>query len=79
MCHQTVRLVAGALEEAGISTVVVGTMRSTLGDLPRVLITRHPRGENFGPPGDESERAAIVREALDLFEVSEATLRSHQA
>ncbi|MBC5810873.1 MAG: hypothetical protein GIW95_08505 [Candidatus Eremiobacteraeota bacterium] len=73
------RLVAGALEEAGIATVVVGTMRSTLGDLPRVLITRHPRGLNFGPPGDERERAAIVREALELFEVNEATLRSHQA
>jgi hypothetical protein len=74
-----VRLVAGELERAGIATAVVGTMRGMLAGLPRVLITRFDRGQNFGPAGDAAEHAAIAREALALFDVTEPTFRSHGA
>ena len=78
MCHQTVRLVASALELAGLPTVVVGTMRAPLAGLPRVLITRYDRGRNFGEAGDGGERIAIAREALGLFDATEAVLVNHK-
>jgi hypothetical protein len=79
MCHQTVRLVAEALELDGIATVVVGTMRGMLKGLPRVIVTRFDRGQNFGPAGDTAEHAAIVAEALALFDASEPVFRDHRA
>ncbi len=78
MCHQTVRLVAEALELEGIATVVVGTMRGLLKGLPRVVVTRHGRGKNFGPAGDTAEHAAIVTEALALLDATEAAFRDHK-
>ena len=78
MCHQTVRLVAEALERDGISTVVTGTVRGSLKGLPRVLLTRYERGLNFGPAHDAAEHAAIVREALALFEASAPTFVDHK-
>ena len=79
MCHQTVRLVAGALELEGIATVVVGTMGGLLKGLPRVVVTRYDRGQNFGPAGDAAQHAAIVAEALTLFDATEASFRDHKA
>ncbi len=79
MCHQTVRLVAEALELDGIATVVVGTMRGLLRGLPRVIVTRYDRGQNFGAAGDAAEHAAIVAEALALFDATEPTFRDHKA
>jgi len=78
MCHQTVRLVAEALERAGIATVVVGTIHGLLRDLPRVLVTKYHRGMNFGEPGDVSEHLAIAREALVLFDASVRTMSDHR-
>ncbi len=78
MCHQTVRLVADAFEQANIPTVVVGTMHAPLKGLPRVLISRYDRGRNFGMPNDTSEHHALVREALSLFDVTEPTLIDHK-
>ena len=79
MCHQTVRLVAEGLEREGIATVVVATLRAALAGLPRVLITRFPMGQNFGPAGDGAEHAGVVRDALAMLDVTEPTLRSHKA
>lgn len=79
MCHQTVRLVAEGFERAGISTVVVGTMRAALRDLPRVVIAKYAAGMNFGADGDEAEHAAIARTALALFDARENTLVEHEA
>jgi hypothetical protein len=79
MCHQTVRLVATAFEQAGIPTVVVGTMRTPLAGLPRVLITRYDRGRNFGEAGDAAEHLTIAREALALFDVTQPTLVDHKS
>jgi len=78
MCHQTVRLVAQALELDGIATVVVGTMRGMLKGLPRVVVTRYDRGQNFGPAGDHAEHAAIVSEALALFDATEPVFNDHK-
>lgn len=71
------RLVATAFEQAGFPTVVVGTLRSPLAGLPRVLITRYERGQNFGAPGDGAEHIAIAREALGLFDATEPVLINH--
>ena len=79
MCHQTVRLVAEALERDGIATVIAGTMRAALKGLPRVLVTRYDRGQNFGPAGDAAVHAAIVGEALALFDATEPVFRDHKA
>ena len=79
MCHQTVRLVAEAFELEGIATVVVGTMRGLLKGLPRVVVTRYDRGQNFGPAGDTAEHAAVVAGALALFDATEASFCDHKA
>ena len=78
MCHQTVRLVAEAFELDGIATAVVGTMRGMLKGLPRVVVTRYDRGQNFGPAGAAAEHAAVVAEALALFDASEPVFRDHK-
>jgi len=78
MCHQTVRLVAEALERASIPTVVVGTMRTPLKGLPRILISRYDRGRNFGAASDATEHRALAREALSLFDALEPTLIDHK-
>ncbi len=64
----TAGLVVDALELAGIPTVCVGVMRKPLEGLPRVVITPHARGSNFGPPGDRAEHRRIADEALRLLE-----------
>ncbi|MDP9105452.1 MAG: hypothetical protein M3N49_05925 [Candidatus Eremiobacteraeota bacterium] len=73
------RLVAESLELEGIATVVVGTMRGLLKGLPRVIVTRYGRGQNFGPAGDTAAHAGIVAEALALLDATEAAFRDHKA
>lgn len=72
------RLIAEELEHAGIATAVVGTMRSRLAGLPRVLLTRHGRGLNFGPAHDADEHASIASEALRMFDADEPVFHEHQ-
>ncbi len=67
MCHRTAGLVVDALEEAGIPTACVGTMHAPLKGLPRVVVTPHGRGSNFGAPHDRAEHRRIVDEVLSLF------------
>ncbi|MFN2461942.1 MAG: hypothetical protein ABR591_14890 [Candidatus Velthaea sp.] len=62
-----------------MATVVAGTMRTPLDGLPRVLITRYARGQNFGPPGDTAEHAELARAALALFDATEPALLDHKA
>ena len=54
-------------------------MRGMLKGLPRVIVTRYDRGQNFGPAGDTAEHAAIVAEALALLDATEATFHDHKA
>lgn len=62
-------LVARALEEAGVPTVEIATMRgpTSLVMPPRVLYTPHERGKNLGSPGQADLQRAITLAALGLL------------
>jgi len=71
VCHESVGLVARALESAGIPTVsvfvqafahVAGRLR-----LPRVLVTPHLMGRTVGPVGDPQRQREVVERALRLL------------
>ena len=63
---------ARQFEEAGIPTVVVACSpfagRLEKMSLPRLLLTRHPMGRVFGPPGNRARQEAVLLAALDLLE-----------
>jgi len=58
MCHKTAGLVARALEEAGIPTAIIGTMRYI--DAP------------VGPPGNTAMHREIVAHALHLLRYADS-------
>ena len=63
--------VARALEEAGISTVIIccdafGDTIRNLG-VPRALLTPHMMGRPIGMPNDRERQTAVLRTALDLL------------
>lgn len=71
MCHESVGLVARALEAVGIATVsvfvrafahVAGRLR-----VPRVLVTPHLMGRTMGPVGDRARQREVTRSALRLL------------
>lgn len=71
MCHESVGLVARALEAAGIATVsvyirafahVAGRLR-----VPRVLVTPELMGRTMGPAGDRARQRRSVEAALRLL------------
>lgn len=71
MCHESVGLVARALEAAGIATVAVyvrafahiaGRLR-----VPRVLVTPHLVGRTIGPVNDRRRQHEVVTAALRLL------------
>ena len=74
MCHQTVSLVAQALEEAGISTVTIGSARDIVehAGAPRYLFTDFPLGNPCGVPFDRQMQADILASALALLETAAA-------
>jgi hypothetical protein len=47
--------------------VVIGTLRTPLEGLPRVLISGHPVNSNLGNPGDAVEHVRLVQAAIDLL------------
>lgn len=71
MCHESVGLVARALEAAGISTVSVfvdsfAHIAARL-RVPRVLVTPHLVGRTMGPVGDRARQRKTVEAALRLL------------
>ncbi len=68
-----------AIEAAGIPTV--GVYIGAFGHIPRqmsvarALVTPHPLGRPLGAPGDAERQLAVVEAAIDLFEVTRATIR----
>lgn len=70
MCHQSVGLIARAVEEAGIPTL---TMTSAL-DItnavkpPRAVFLNFPLGHQTGKPHDRELQRRIVRDAIAAFE-----------
>ncbi len=69
MCHQTVGLLGGVLEERGISTVSLSVCRKISQRLkaPRTLVLPYPFGYPLGAPGDSPLQLKILREALKLL------------
>lgn len=67
MCHKTAGLVARGLEEAGIATVVIGTMHKPMEMVPRAVVTRYIDAP-VGPPGDSAMHSDIVEHALHLLQ-----------
>ncbi len=69
MCTQSVGLVAGVLEQRGISTVSVALVRSIAEAVrpPRALAVPFPFGSALGPPGDVATQTAVLTAALRLL------------
>ncbi len=68
MCHQSVGLIARALEASGITTVTLTSAWSITqsANPPRALFSDFPLGNTAGPPNAPDVQIAIARAALDL-------------
>lgn len=66
LSHQTAGLMAREIEEAGISTIVIGSLRSVLKNVmpPRTVLVRFPFGQVFGAPFDTASQKEILTECL---------------
>jgi len=67
-----VSLVARAIEEAGIPTVIIGSGKDIVEHcgVPRLVFTDFPLGNPAGPPYDRTSQAAIAAQAIDLLETA---------
>ena len=63
-------LIARALEMEGLATVIVAWNggRARLVNVPRMVITRFPRGTIFGRPHDREQQERVLTAALNLLE-----------
>ena len=70
MCNQTVSLMAAALEERGISTVIINLLREVAERVrpPRALFVPFPHGFPLDTPGDPDKQHAVIEAALGLLE-----------
>lgn len=68
VCHQSVSLAARALEEAGISTVIMGCAKDIVEHVgvPRFLFNDFPLGNAAGLPNDPHTQLQIARLAVNL-------------
>jgi hypothetical protein len=74
VCHQTVALVARALEVAGIATVVMGCAKDIVErvGVPRLLFSDFPLGNAAGRPNDVASQDLSLELALRLLESAPA-------
>lgn len=70
MCHQTVGLIARAVEEAGISTLTMSVGRDITEHVrpPRSAFVSYPMGNTCGRPRRPDEQLDIVRAAFSALE-----------
>jgi D-proline reductase (dithiol) PrdB len=70
VCHQTVSLVARALEESGISTVITGCAKDIVEHVgvPRFVFSDFPLGSAAGRPNDRASLAFTLDLALAVLE-----------
>lgn len=70
MCHQSVGLIARAIEESGIPTLSLTSAWSITASAnpPRAAYTDFPLGHTAGRPDRPEEQTALIRDALQLFE-----------
>lgn len=66
LSHQTAGLLAREIEEAEISTIVIGSLRTVLKNVkpPRTVLVRFPFGQAFGAPFDAASQKEILTECL---------------
>ncbi len=69
MCHQTVGLIAEALERRGIATTSITMLPEITRKVgvPRALSVPYPLGYPLGRPDDPALQSEIVRAALLLL------------
>ena len=74
VCHQSVSLAARALEQSGISTLVMGCAKDIVEyvGVPRFLFSDFPLGNAAGRPGDRPSQALTLDLALRLLEAAPA-------
>lgn len=72
VCHQSMGIIARALEAAGIATVVMGAAKDIVErcGVPRFLFSDVPLGNAAGPPRDPAAQDATLGLALDLLETA---------
>ena len=70
MCHQTVGLLQGLLEDAGIATVSVSVSEEMTRKVrpPRVLLVPFPFGYPLGKPHDAGLQRKVILESFRLLE-----------
>jgi hypothetical protein len=74
VCHQSVTLVARALEAAGIATVITGCAKDIVehAGAPRFLFNDFPLGNSAGRPHDPASQAETLERALQVLEAAPA-------
>ncbi|MFL5163647.1 MAG: glycine reductase, partial [Microvirga sp.] len=74
VCHQTLSVVARALEESRIATVIMGCAKDIVEfvGVPRFLFSDFPLGNGAGRPRDPASQAYTLDLALRLLEIAPA-------
>jgi hypothetical protein len=74
VCHQSVSLTARCLEEAGISTVIMGCAKDIVeyAGVPRFVFSDFPLGNSVGRPFDPASQELNLDLALSLVESAPA-------
>ncbi|MCB0833668.1 MAG: hypothetical protein KDC45_09415 [Bacteroidetes bacterium] len=64
--HQNAGLIARALEEEDLTTIVIGGLRSVFKNVkpPRSILVRFPFGQSFGAPFDRQTQREILQDCL---------------
>lgn len=72
ICHQSIALLARYLEDAGISTVIIGAAKDIVEycGVPRFVFNDFPLGNAAGRPSDLESQTAIFELALRLLEIA---------
>ena len=70
MCHQTVGLLQGLLEDSGIATVSLSVLAEVTRKVkpPRALLVPFPLGYPLGKPRDSGLQRKVILQALTLLE-----------
>jgi len=70
MCHQTVGLIAGALERRGIATTSVTMLKEVTAKVrtPRALAVPYALGYPLGKPNDAALQVRILAAAFALLD-----------
>jgi hypothetical protein len=74
VCHQSMSLAARALEESGISTVILGCAKDIIEyiGVPRLLFSDFPLGNAAGRPRDTASQLLTLELALRVLETASA-------